>query len=43
MGRTYSKHGIREMRIEFYFEALKEEDNLGDLDVDGRVMLKWIQ
>jgi hypothetical protein len=27
---------------EFQHETLKERDHFGDLDVDGRIILKWI-
>jgi hypothetical protein len=30
------------MRTEFWFVNLKERDNLQDLDVDGRITLKWV-
>jgi len=34
--------GRRGTRTESWWEDLKERDHLGDLDVDGRIMLKWI-
>ena len=32
----------REMQAGFCWENLKKRDNLGHLDVDGRLMLKYI-
>lgn len=34
--------GRRKMRKTFWSEHLKEVDNLGDLDVEIIVLLKWI-
>jgi len=34
--------GTGEMHIGFWWEDLRESDNLEDLDVDGRRILKWI-
>jgi hypothetical protein len=32
----------REMRIEFWFESLKERDHSEYICADGRIILKWI-
>ena len=38
--RTYE--GRREMSTEFWWESLKERDNLEDLVVDGRIVLRVV-
>jgi hypothetical protein len=35
-------HGRDEKCIQFFFENLKERDHLGDLGVDGKIILEWI-
>jgi hypothetical protein len=30
------------MRSKFWFENVKGSDHTGDLDVEGRIILKWI-
>jgi hypothetical protein len=32
----------REMPTKFWFKNLNGRDHLGDLDVDQRILLKWI-
>jgi hypothetical protein len=34
--------GMREMHTEFQSEYLKGIDSLGDLGVDGRIIVDWI-
>jgi hypothetical protein len=34
--------GKREVHTGFWWRDLREGDRLGDPDVDGRIMLKWI-
>jgi len=38
--RTYGGRG--EACTGFWWENLKEGDHLGDPDVDGRIILRWI-
>jgi hypothetical protein len=42
MGRACSIHWGRGMHIGFLWESQKERDHYGDVDVGGRVILKWI-
>jgi hypothetical protein len=37
-----ARMGKREVHTEFWWGDLKEGDYLGDPDVDGRIILKWI-
>jgi hypothetical protein len=30
------------MHVELWWESQKERDNCEDIDLDGRIMLKWI-
>jgi hypothetical protein len=34
--------GRGEVRIGFWWGNLEESDHLADLDLDGRIILKWI-
>jgi hypothetical protein len=34
--------GEREVHTGFWLGDLREGDNLGDPDIDGRIILKWI-
>jgi hypothetical protein len=34
--------GREELHIGFWWENLRERDNLEDIDVDGRIILRWI-
>jgi hypothetical protein len=34
--------GRREAYTEFWWRNLRERDHLGELSVDGRIILKWI-
>jgi hypothetical protein len=34
--------GKREVHTEYWWGDLREGDHLGDPDVDGRIILKWI-
>jgi hypothetical protein len=42
MGGACSTYGEREVHTEFWWGDLREGDHLGDLGVDGRIMLKCI-
>jgi hypothetical protein len=43
MGRACRTHGGRSgMHIEFWWESQKEREHRKDLDVGGRIILKWI-
>ena len=33
---------MREVHTEFLWENLRERDHFEDLDVDGKIILKWI-
>jgi len=34
--------GNTENHVEFWYRNLKEGDNLEDLDLEGRILLKWL-
>jgi hypothetical protein len=42
MGRACSTHGGKRNACRVFWESQKERDNYEDLDVGGRIMLKWI-
>jgi hypothetical protein len=43
MGEACSTYGgKREVHIGFWWGDLREGDHLGDLGVDGSIILKWI-
>jgi hypothetical protein len=38
-----STHGVRiEMHTKYWWESQKERDHYEDLDVDERIILKWL-
>jgi hypothetical protein len=41
MGRACSTHR-KKMHIGFWWESQKERDHYEDLDVGGRIILRWI-
>jgi hypothetical protein len=41
MSRECSAHG-REVHITFWWESRKERDHYEDLDLRGKIILKWI-
>ena len=43
MGGACSAYGLAERRVQvFWWGNLRERDHLGDPDVDGRMILRWI-
>jgi hypothetical protein len=40
--RHVTRMGRRRMRIGFWWKSRKERDHQKDLDIDGRVISKWI-
>jgi hypothetical protein len=44
MGRACSTHGCIEKYtyIELWREGQKKRDQCGDIDLDGRIILRWI-
>jgi hypothetical protein len=43
MGRAYGKHDRGGKCVQnFYLKCLMEISHLPDLDVDGKILLKWI-
>jgi hypothetical protein len=43
MGRACRAHGGDDMLTPFSLETLVAEDRSEDVDVDGRIILKWIR
>jgi len=41
MRDTGNDHAYHEMRMNLLLESTKGRNNLGDLKVDGRIILKW--
>jgi hypothetical protein len=41
MGGTRSRNGV-EVYTAFWWRKLRERDHLGDPDIDGRIILRWI-
>jgi len=42
MGGTCSTNGGGEVFTEFWWGSLRETNHLGDPDLDGRIILRWI-
>jgi hypothetical protein len=42
MDRGYSIHGVKGIHVGFWWENQKEGDHLEDLELGGRIILKWI-
>jgi hypothetical protein len=42
MGWACSTYGKRDVHTRFWWGDLSEGDHLGDLGIDGRIILKWI-
>jgi len=42
MGGACSTYGEKRAYTGFWWRNLRERDYLGDQDVDGRIILKWI-
>jgi hypothetical protein len=42
MGGACSKNGGEGKHVGFWWEVLKERDHKEDLDVGGRIILRWI-
>ena len=42
MGGACSTYGGGERRVQVFWGNLRGRDHLGDADVDGRIILKWL-